>query len=125
MADITTFLQSANGKYKEFIHPNPTPNNRLIGTTDTFILNQALLAKKYAYPNGVINLAGIPKGTRLLIGYIYGGIEAQNPLPLKPNTGTFVSNSVFEVYLTNKPSSAIPADQGHESTKQDAKLRRE
>ncbi len=89
------------------------------------MVDPKLIANGYAYPNGVINLARIPPGTRLLIGYIYGGIEAQNPLPLVPNSGTFVSNSVFEVYLTNKPSAAIPADQAYKSTKQDAKLARE
>jgi hypothetical protein len=73
----------------------------------------------------VIKLASIPKGTRLLIGYIYGGVEAQNPLPKAPNTGTFVSNSIFEVYLTITPTSAIPASLGHESLKKDQNLKRE
>jgi hypothetical protein len=122
--DVTTFLQSADGKYNEFIHIDPTPGRRLIGTSIPFILNRDMITKGYTYDNEVIKLASIPGGNRILIGYIYGGIEAQNPLPLIPNTGTFVSNSVFEVYLTVTPTAAIPASEGHESTKSDANLKR-
>jgi hypothetical protein len=125
VADITTFLQTADGKYKEWIHTKPTPQNRLVGSSVPFILNKQLEAKGYLYENEVIKLASIPKGTRLLIGYIYGGVEAQNPLPKAPNTGTFVSNSIFEVYLTITPTSAIPASLGHESLKKDQNLKRE
>lgn len=123
VADITTLVESANGTYKEFIHPTPTPGNRLVGSSIPFVLNPS--ARQYAYTNEVLDLALIPPKTRLLIGYIYGGVEAQNPLPAIPNTGTFVSNSVFEVYLTYKPFAAIPASQGHQSTKRDQNLHRE
>jgi hypothetical protein len=125
VADITTFLQSAGGTYKEFILPSPTPGNRLIGSSVPFLLSQAMIAKGYVFDNDVINLAKISPNTRLLVGYIYGGVEAKNPLPSVPNTGTFVSNSVFEVYLTYNPSAAIPASQGHESTKDDGRLNRQ
>jgi hypothetical protein len=122
--DISTFLESADGTYKEFIHIDPLPGNRLIGAATSFILNPLLAKQGMVYSNGVIKLAAIPAKTRLLIGYIYGGIEAQNPLPLEPNTGTFVSNSVFEVYLNYVPSAAIPASEGHESTKSEANINR-
>lgn len=124
VADVTTFLQSANGTYKEFIHPNPIPGNRLAGSSVPFLLNQAMVAKGYTYENGVINLARIPKQVRLLIGYIYGGVEARNPLPSRPNSGTSGSSSVFGVYLTYKPSAAIPANQGHQSVTNAAHLSR-
>jgi hypothetical protein len=122
--DVSTFLQSADGSYKEFIHINPIPGNRLLGASIPFILSPAMIQQGLVYGNGVIKLGKIQQGARLLIGYIYGGIEAQNPLPLQPNTGTFVSNTVFEVYLTYSPSAAIPADRGHESTKNDVNLHR-
>ncbi len=125
IADITTFLQSSSGTYSEFIHPNPTPGNRLIGTSSVFVLHPSMASKGYVFENGVINLAKIPLNKRLLVGYMYGGIEAQNPLPSKPNTGTFVSNSIIEIYLTYKPFGAISADQAHPSVAADANLRRE
>ena len=125
VADVSTFLQTASGTYNEFIHPNPIPGNRLVGSSIPFIVNPVLAGKGYALSNDVINLAKMPRNTRLLIGYIYGGIEAADPLPARPNTGTSVSNSVFEVYLTYKPSPAIPASQGHPSVKADANLHRE
>jgi hypothetical protein len=79
----------------------------------------------FAYNNEVIKLAKLPANSRSLIGYIYGGIEAQNPLPIRPNTGTFVSNSLFEVYLSPVTTQVRPASAGHESTKNDANLKRE
>jgi len=125
VADITTFLQSADGTYKEYIHTRPTPGNRLVGASINFIVSRQLMTERLAYGNGVIKLAKLPVTRGTLVGYIYGGIEAQNPLPLIPNTGTFVSNSVFKVILVRTPSAGIPADQGHESTKNNANLQRE
>lgn len=122
--DISTFLQSADGTCKEYIATSPIPGNRLVGTSIMFVLNNQLIPKGIAYSNGVIKLGAIPQGTRLPIGYIYGGIEAQNPLPLIPNQGSFVSNTVFAVYLTRTPTAAIPASQGHESIKNDINLLR-
>jgi hypothetical protein len=122
--DVSTFQQSADNVYKEFIHINPIPGNRLLGASIPFLPNSGLIAQGYAYDNSVIKLSALPPNTRILAGYIYGGIEAQNPLPFRPNTGTFVSNSVFAVYLTNTPSAAIPAIYGHESVKNDTALHR-
>lgn len=120
VCDITTFQQSADGTYKEFIHLNPITGNRLLGTSIRFIPNKQLIAKDMAFSNGVIKLNNIPAGTRELVGFIYGGIEASEPLPLVPNSGTHASNSVFAVYLTNTPSAAIPATEGNEGLVSDA-----
>lgn len=124
VADITTFQQSSNGTYSEFIHTSPIPDNRLLGTSIPFIVHPDLLKNGLAYDNGTIKLGNMTGGQRVLAGYIYGGIEAINPLPLIPNTGTVVSNSLFAVYLTKTPSAAIPASQGHESTINAANLKR-
>ncbi|MCC6410390.1 MAG: hypothetical protein IT270_01950 [Saprospiraceae bacterium] len=124
VADITTFQQSPDGSYNEFIHTSPIPGNRLLGTSIPFIVHPDLLKNGLAYDNGTIKLAGLTGGQRVLIGYIYGGIEAVNPLPLIPNTGTMVSNSLFAVYLTKTPSAAYPASKGHESIKNETNLKR-
>ena len=125
VADISHFQQSADGSYKEFIYPSPIPGNRLLGSSVKFIESRNLMSSGMAYPNGVIKLPKISATAKQLIGYIYGGIEAQNPLPLIPNTGTFVSNSVFAVYLVRTPAAAIPASFAHESTIDTANLHRQ
>lgn len=109
IADISTFQQSTSGTYQEFILPEPISENRLLGSSINFIENRALEANQTAFDNGVIRLNNIPAGTKVLAGYVYGGIEAQNPFPSIPNEGTWVSNSLFAVYVTNSPSGAIPA----------------
>lgn len=109
VSDVSTFQRSSKGTYQEYILPNPIPTNRLLGTSIPFIKNPQLSAKGMAFPNGVLQLNNFPDNGRVLVGYIYGGIEAEYPLPLQPNHGTFVSNSLFAVYVTKKPSGAIPA----------------
>ena len=122
--DVSTLKLSPGGSYSEYISTKPIPGNRLLGTSCNFILDNSLITKGIAYQNGIINLAKLPTGQKVPIGYIYGGIEAQNPLPLQPNSGTFVSNTLFTVYLTKGPTAAIPASEGHESVRQDSKLMR-
>ncbi|MEO8720140.1 MAG: hypothetical protein ABI297_01220 [Ginsengibacter sp.] len=121
VADVSTLKLSANGNWQEYIHTSPIPGNRLLGASSNFMLNKQI---KEIFENGVINLALIPPGKKIAIGYIYGGIESENPLPLQPNYGTVVSNILFTVYLTRTPTAAIPARYAHESTKQDSKLLR-
>ena len=123
--DISTLVLPADGNWKEYIDTKPVPGNRLLGTSSSFILIENLVSKGIAYDNGIINLNSIPPGNKIEIGYIYGGIEAQNPLPLQPNTGTTVSNTLFKVYLTRTPTAAIPASNGHESIKRNMNLLRQ
>jgi hypothetical protein len=122
--DISTLKLSPDGSYSEYISTKPIPGNRLLGTGCNFMLDNSLVTKGIAYQNGIINLAKLPAGQKVPIGYIYGGIEAQNPLPLQPNSGTVVSNTLFTVYITKVPTAAIPASEGHESIRQDSKLMR-
>lgn len=123
VADITTFIQRADGTFDEFIHTSPIVNNRLLGTSLRFIPLPYTLTKNYSFPNRVFRLDKLQLNQTVLLGYIYGGIEANNPLPYIPNTGTSVSNSVFQVVLTRTPSPAIPASEAHESKINDFKLR--
>lgn len=122
--DVTTFLQRADGTYEEWIHTAPVPGNRLLGSSVRFILSPALIDQGYAYSNRVVKLNKIPPGKRFFLGYVYGGIEAKNPLPFIPNTGTKVTNSIFQVYITKTSTAAIPASEGHESTINNANLHR-
>ncbi|MDX5339657.1 MAG: hypothetical protein LPK25_11545 [Cyclobacteriaceae bacterium] len=109
VSDVSTFQRSSKGTYQEYILPDPIIDNRLLGTSIPFIKNPQLSAKGMAFANGVLQLNNFPEGSKVLVGYIYGGIEAEFPLPLQPNHGTFVSNSLFAVYVTRTPSAAIPA----------------
>jgi hypothetical protein len=114
--DITTFLQKADGTYEEWIHTTSTPNHRLVGSSVRFLLMPKLINEGVAYSNGVIKLQKLTTGQKQFVGYVYGGIEALNPLPFIPNTGTWVTNSVWKVYVTRQPTAAIPASEGHQST---------
>jgi hypothetical protein len=109
ISDISTIQRSSDGTYQEYILPKTIQNNRLLGTSIPFIKNPKLSTEGLAFPNGVIQLNNFPEGKRILVGYIFGGIEAEFPLPLQPNHGTTVSNSLFAVYVTKTPSPAIPA----------------
>jgi hypothetical protein len=124
IADITVLVQDSAGQYSQYIMPQPIPDNQLLGTSVPFILNPALMGSDSVYENGTIRLSSLQPGQRLLIGYIYGGILAQNPLPLQPNSGTSASNALFEVYLTNAASGAIPGDEGKVAEVNDANLGR-
>lgn len=117
LADITTFLQSADGTYAEYIHTEPIPGTRLLGTSIQFLVNPDMIRQEMAFKNGVLDLGKTSEGSRYLVGYIYGGIEAKDPFPEIPNTGTKASNTLFAVYLSKTPSDAIPASEGHNSGK--------
>ena len=126
IADVSTYVQKADGSYSEYIQlKHTTASNRLLGASIPFIINRNLINSGQAYSNGVIKLSRLSPTTPTSVGYIYGGIEAQNPLPLYPNTGTFVSNTVFEVYVSPTSSQVRPASAGHESTKDNRNLKRE
>ncbi|SIO03027.1 hypothetical protein [Algoriphagus halophilus] len=109
VADISTFIESADGTYSEYINSEPIKNNRLLGSSVTFIGNRNLESEGKATSNGILKLSGLSNGEKVLAGYILGGIEAAAPLPDRPNEGTWASNSIFAVYVTKTPSGAIPA----------------
>ncbi|WP_139316495.1 hypothetical protein [Algoriphagus marinus] len=112
VADISTFIEGADGTYSEYINAKPIQDNRLLGASITFIGNRALISNGKATANGVLKLSGLAAGEKVLAGYILGGIEAAAPLPETPNKGTCASNSLFAVYVTKTPSGAIPSSFG-------------
>lgn len=112
VADISTLLQRADGGYEQYIAPSPVPNYKLRGASAEFIpllpsQNAALSA------DGIIHLSRISPGATVRIGHIYGGIDADFPLPKIPNHGSQATNALYRVMLTNSPSAGyIPASQG-------------
>jgi hypothetical protein len=113
VADITSYVQQAGGSFTEWILPQPTPQNLLLGSSTEFIIDNGLVASGAATAKGVIHLDKWKAGEKKLIGYIFGGIVAQNPLPLIPNQGTVSANTLIAAYLTLTPSAAYPASDGH------------
>jgi len=111
--DITTFLEKSDGSTAEYIAPAPIPYSKLRGASIEFI--PAASNSSTVLQNGVFNLQAFTPGSRTLIGYIYGGIEAVYPLPVIPSFGTGATNALYEVYLTRTPWDGIPASQGHEA----------
>lgn len=115
VADVTTVVQQKDGSSTEYLQMNPIPGNRLLGSSILFNENPAMIKQGIMFDNGVLKLQSMKSGGKYLVGYIYGGIEAINPLPLIPNTGTKVSNSVFAVYITYKPGNVYTMDKAKES----------
>jgi hypothetical protein len=110
-ADITTVVQNAAG-YTEWILPDPVPDTLLLAATVPFIPNTALAASGRLDARGVVRLDAFAAGDSATIGYIYGGILANCPLPLIPSSGTQASNLLFRVLLRKTASAAIPAAEG-------------
>jgi hypothetical protein len=112
VADISTLTLAAGGAWSEYIAPAPIADNRLCGTSTDFIpvpnnINPAVS------PDGIVNLSQISPDNPVLVGYIYGGIEAIDPLPLIPGKGTVASNSLFQVMISTAPASGyLPASAG-------------
>ncbi|MBL7811878.1 MAG: hypothetical protein JNL57_06605 [Bacteroidetes bacterium] len=115
VADISTVVQKKDGTYAEYLQMDPVPGNRLLGSSILFIENPAMMKSGMMYENGVLKLQKMQKNGRYLVGYIYGGVEAINPLPLIPNTGTKVSNTVFAVYVSNTPANVYTTDRAKPS----------
>lgn len=113
IADISTFTQSSDGTYAEFLHKEPIPGNELAGTSCHFMGLPELYNQGMVFDNDVIRLSKIPTENQILIGYIYGGIVAEAPYPKIPNEGTAASNNLYKVYLSRQPEEVLPADLGH------------
>ncbi len=115
--DVTAFVRKRDGSSQEWIltkpiaaaYPPPAggPPSNLRGTGALFFPNPAPGGPIDG--NGIVLLDRLPANSKSLVGYIYGGIEAQNPLPVKPNSGTTASNALYRVWITNVSSGAIDA----------------
>jgi hypothetical protein len=73
-------------------------------------------AKFQGIGGNVVSLAAFQPGEKELIGYIYGGVEADYPLPCVPSAGTQATNALYQVYLTKSAwLGQIPATNAHEA----------
>ena len=69
----------------------------LVGTDAKFVRNPQVAASA----NGVIYLDTIAQKT--LVGWMYGGIQAQSPNPGASNSGTAATSQLFEVWIDPTP----------------------
>lgn len=114
--DIDTLIENSSGQYQEYIAPQTVPGNMLHGAAIDFIPNLAESAKFQGIAGNVVNLSTFTPGEKELIGYIYGGVEANYPLPCIPSHGTQATNALYQVYLTMSPwIGQIPATQATEA----------
>ncbi len=113
VADVTTMLQRADGSWEEYLAPAPIPGNYLRGAGAEFLPVPPTPSGPVSEA-GVIQLANIGPGERVVVGHIYGGIQADFPLPKIPNYGSQATNALYQVVLTKAPSPPqLPASDGH------------
>ncbi|MCW3103889.1 MAG: hypothetical protein JWO09_2329 [Bacteroidetes bacterium] len=87
--DITTMTTHSSGAVEETVLPVQLPG--LLGSNAKFVLNENIAH----YANEVIHIRNLPN-TRVLAGYMLGGIRAQ-----QGNFGTSAANdTVYRIYLT-------------------------
>jgi hypothetical protein len=111
VADISTLIQNSLGKSVQLIAPAPIPDNRLRGASADFIPLSPRNNPEIS-ADGIVDLSKIAVGATVTIGHIYGGIDADFPLPKIPNYGTQATNAFYRVTLTNGPwVGHIPASQ--------------
>ena len=134
--DISVLVRKAGGSYKEWIYPMPIaavgypPNapqpplpaglpsvvSNLRGSSARFLPDPSLISSGKMDSEGVVLLDQFQPNDSVVIGYTYGGIEAQNPLPQTPNTGTKCSNAVYKVTLVMQPADAVDVRYAHQAT---------
>lgn len=105
VTDISAVVHRKDGTFADFILPDPYPDFRLCGTSTGFALNPDLKVGS----SGVFQLDDLQPGGSAILGYIFGGIEANNPLTLHPGKNGAATRQLFRVTVTRTPSPAIPA----------------
>ena len=110
--DIGLLVENASHQYQEFVAPQTVPGNNLDGSSVQFIVNQGMTRKFQGIEGSVVSLQTFIPNEAALIGYIYGGIEAQFPLPCEPSHGTQAVGTLYRVVLTRTPwQGLVPASQ--------------
>lgn len=89
--------------------------SNLRGACARFMPAPSLIAAGKMDADGVVLLDKFKPKESVVLGYAYGGIETQNPLPQVPNTGTICSNSVYKVTLVMRPANAVAAQYAKEA----------
>ncbi len=94
--DVSTLTVKANNTIEEALMPLEMPG--LLGTNAKLIPVQNIPR----FGNGVVNLRALTG--RTLVGYIFGGIRAQ-----QPNNGVSTANdTIYRVYLTPNYNISVP-----------------
>jgi hypothetical protein len=114
IADISTLELRGDGSHREWIAPAPVPGHALHGASTDFLPNIQVFGRKMR-STGVLELTAFEPGERALVGWIYGGIDANFPLPIIPGQGTQATNALYAVYLRKTPWDGIPASAAHEA----------
>ena len=115
ISDITTLVLRGGGTSSQYIAPAPVPDGALRGSSTDFIPIAPGTHPAVA-DSGIVDLSKIAVGATVVIGYIYGGIDADFPLPKIPSYGTQATNAMYRVEVSNLTSPPqIPASQGHRS----------
>lgn len=113
ISDITTLVLRGGGTSSQYIAPTPVPNGALRGSSTEFI-PVAPGSHPAVSDTGIVDLSKIAPGATVVAGYIYGGIDADFPLPKIPSYGTQATNALYRVEITNATSPPLlPAAQGH------------
>jgi hypothetical protein len=87
--DVTTLTSHNTGTWEETVLPVQLPG--LLGSNSKFVLNKNIAH----YSNDVIHIRNLPN-TKILAGYLYGGIRAQ-----QGNFGTSAANdTIYRIYIT-------------------------
>jgi hypothetical protein len=110
--DISVLALAGDGTHAEYILPEAFPDFRLLGANAELlpaVTPKGSVSIRYEPAPEVVDLSKMKPGQSRVVGYVYGGIEAEAPLPKIPNSGTTASQSVFAVTVTRTPSDVIPA----------------
>ena len=96
ISDITTMTTHSDGTMEETIMATQLPG--LLGSNAKFILNTGISH----FSNEIIDIRSL-SNAKTLIGYLYGGIRAE-----EPNLGASTANdTIYRIYLTANNSNSI------------------
>ncbi len=114
--DIATQIEDSLGNYTEWVSTQPIPGGLLRGASVDFEPNLALASRFQGTGETVVNLQTFKPGEQQTIGYIFGGVQADFPLPCIPSHGTKASGTLYKVVLTYTPwTGLVPSSQATEA----------
>ncbi len=114
--DIATQIEDSTGNYTEWVSTQPIPGGLLRGASVDFEPNLALASRFQGTGGTVLNLRSFQPNEQQTIGYIFGGIQADFPLPCIPSHGTKASGTLYKVVLTYTPwTGLVPSSQATEA----------
>lgn len=114
--DIATQIEDSTGSYTEWVSTQPILGGLLRGASVDFEPNLALASRFQGTGGTVLKLQSFQPDEQQTIGYIFGGIQADFPLPCIPSHGTKAASTLYKVVLTYTPwSGLVPSSQATEA----------